>query len=97
MASMAEELSSQSQQLAETMSFFKLPANGEAKAKVNAKTAQGLKHEVRVAHAATRASSSATTAAAGPAWTKGLALVPKRTAIAPAERSSVRDVDFEEF
>jgi methyl-accepting chemotaxis protein len=88
MASMAEELSSQAVQLSDTMSFFKLEAS--------ATTAQGPKHEVRIAHAG---AGVAAAAKATPATAK---LIPtgapsRNTAIALAKRASASDGDFEEF
>ena len=83
MASMSEELSGQAVQLAETISFFKLAANSDEKAKV----AKVQRHEVHVAHigAGRGAAKAATT------------VTPTRTAIALPKQGAATDNDFETF
>lgn len=96
---MSEELSSQAEQLAQALTYFKLPSEMQEREK-SIEESMAQRHEVRVAH--THASGGETRAlpkGRGPDARQTAAKKPERavarTAIVPAGKSS--DDDFEAF
>jgi methyl-accepting chemotaxis protein len=103
MASMAEELSSQAGQLAQTMSFFKIPSSQHpgAGAGGTAQAVASSKHRIKVVHSKGKpeGTSSVGVTVSKPSRTAAPVKSSDSTAITLAKGSSTsaKDDDFEEF
>jgi hypothetical protein len=100
MASMAEELSGQAEQLAQTMAFFKINATQhEGAGAASATHAGAQRHQIKVAHSKGKPEATVSVTAGRSARSAVSSQSSGSTAItlAKASASPAKDDDFEEF